>query len=91
MAMLAGPEHVLEMANPAYMQRVGNRDVIGKSAREAFPEVEGQGFPDLLGEVDQTGEAFVGWGHASCDASASRRRGQVVTITPITQRRDRRH
>lgn len=60
MAMLRGPEHVFEMANPAYLRVVGERDVIGKPVREALPEVERQGFIDILDRVYRSGTAFVG-------------------------------
>ncbi|HEX2217497.1 MAG TPA: PAS domain-containing protein [Gemmatimonadales bacterium] len=60
MAVLRGPEHVFELANPAYYQLVGHRAVLGRTAREAIPEVEGQGFFELLDRVYSTGEPFVG-------------------------------
>ena len=60
MAMLTGPEHVFDFVNPAYMQLVGHRDVLGKSVREAIPDIEGQGFFELLDTVYRTGEAFFG-------------------------------
>lgn len=60
MAMLAGPEHVFQLANAAYTQLVGHRDVIGKPVREALPEVAGQGFFELLDKVYASGEPFVG-------------------------------
>jgi len=60
MAMLRGPEHIFEMANPAYLRVVGERDVIGKPVREALPEVERQGFIDILDRVYRSGTAFVG-------------------------------
>ncbi|HEY0112423.1 MAG TPA: PAS domain S-box protein [Allosphingosinicella sp.] len=59
-AVLRGPEHVFEMTNSAYLQLVGHRDLVGKSVREALPEVEGQGFFELLDEVYRTGEPFTG-------------------------------
>jgi PAS domain S-box-containing protein len=59
-ALLHGPEHRFVLTNPAYQQLVGHRDVIGLTVREAFPEVERQGFIDLLDTVFRTGEAFVG-------------------------------
>jgi PAS domain S-box-containing protein len=60
-ATLRGPDHIFEIANPLYMQLVGeHRDVIGKTAREALPEVEGQGFFELLDNVYRTGEPFIG-------------------------------
>jgi PAS domain S-box-containing protein len=59
-ATLRGPEHIFELANPAYRQLIGHREVIGKAVREALPEVDGQGFIELLDTVFQTGEPFVG-------------------------------
>ncbi|TPM30852.1 PAS domain S-box protein [Mesorhizobium sp. B2-3-4] len=61
MAMLSGPQHVFELTNAAYMQLVGHRDVIGLPVRQALPEVEGQGFFELLDRVFNSGEAFVGY------------------------------
>ncbi len=58
--LLHGPEHIFETANPAYLQLVGHRELIGKTAREAFPEVEGQGFFELLDAVYTTGKPYVG-------------------------------
>jgi PAS domain S-box-containing protein len=60
MAMLRGPGHVFELANAAYMQLVGHRDVVGEPIRTALPEVEGQGFFELLDKVLTGGEPFVG-------------------------------
>jgi PAS domain S-box-containing protein len=48
------------MTNAAYLQLVGHRDLVGKPVREALPEVEGQGFFELLDEVYRSGEAFTG-------------------------------
>src|ERR1700685_1572896 len=59
-ALLQGPEHRFVLTNPAYQQLIGHRDVIGLSIREALPEIEDQGFFDLLHNVFATGEAFVG-------------------------------
>ena len=59
-AVLRGPEHVFEIANQAYLQLTGFRDVLGKSVAEALPEVIAQGFIDLLDGVYQSGEAYVG-------------------------------
>ena len=59
-ALLQGPEHRFVLTNPAYQQLIGHRDVIGLTVREAVPEVERQGFIDLLNNVFATGEAFVG-------------------------------
>ncbi len=57
---LKGPEHIFEVANSKYLQLVGNRDIIGKSVKEALPEIESQGFIDILNEVYTTGKPFSG-------------------------------
>jgi signal transduction histidine kinase/ActR/RegA family two-component response regulator len=59
-AVLRGPEHRFELTNRSYMQLIGHRELIGKPARQALPEVADQGFFELLDQVYQTGEPFVG-------------------------------
>src|SRR5690606_31900360 len=44
----------------AYQQLVGHRDLTGLPVRQALPEIEGQGFLELLDEVYRTGRPFVG-------------------------------
>lgn len=58
-AMMRGSNHVFELVNHAYLRLVGNRDVIGKTAREAYPDLEGQGFFELLDQVFRTGTPYV--------------------------------
>ena len=58
--LLRTPQHVFDLVNPAYRQLMGDRELIGRSVREAVPEVEGQGFFELLDRVYATGERFVG-------------------------------
>ncbi len=60
LAVLRGPEHVFSLANDAYDQLVGHRDLLGKPVREGLPEVVGQGFIELLDGVLETGEPFIG-------------------------------
>ena len=62
MALFDGPEHVFQLTNRAYMQLIGHRDVIGLKIRDALPEIEGQGFFELLDQVYSSGEPFVGTG-----------------------------
>lgn len=62
MAVLSGPNHVFEITNHAYLQLIGHRDVVGKTVRDALPEVDGQGFYELLDNVYLTGQPFVGRG-----------------------------
>jgi PAS domain S-box-containing protein len=60
MAVFGGPEHVIELTNERYQQLVGQRDVVGQPVRQALPEVEGQGFFELLDSVYRSGETFTG-------------------------------
>lgn len=61
MALLSGPDHRFSFANSAYLKMAG-RDrmdqLIGKTVREALPELKGQGVVELLDQVYQTGEPF---------------------------------
>ena len=59
-AILRGPEHVFELANPSYVALVANRDVVGKPVREALPELAGQGIYELLDTVYATAQPHVG-------------------------------
>ena len=56
MAMLSGPDHVVELANPAFMQLVGERSIIGRPVGEALPELAGQDFVARLARVFASGE-----------------------------------
>jgi PAS domain S-box-containing protein len=61
--ILMGPEHRFTFINEPYV-KVLRRDkaesVLGKTIREAMPELQGQPFYKLLDQVYQTGKAFVG-------------------------------
>ena len=60
MCVLQGPDLVFEFMNEAYQQLVGHRDLTGLPVRKALPEIEGQGFFEILDQVYQSGEPFVG-------------------------------
>tara|TARA_A100001391_G_scaffold21601_2_gene11970 strand:+ start:1663 stop:4140 length:2478 start_codon:yes stop_codon:yes gene_type:complete len=60
MAVSWGPEHVFAMANAAYEQVVGGREVVGKSVAEVLPEVVDQGFVEILDRVYRSGELYLG-------------------------------
>lgn len=62
MAMASGPEHTFVLANRAYRELVGGRDVLGQTVAEALPEVVDQGFVGLLDEVYRSGEPHIGMG-----------------------------
>ncbi len=59
-ALLESPQHIFAMANRAYFDLVGNRDIIGKSVAEALPEVASQGFVGLLDQVYRSRQPHVG-------------------------------
>ena len=56
-AVLRGPRHIFERVNDRYVELIGGRDVVGRPVREAFPEVEGKGYFELLDHVYRTGKA----------------------------------
>jgi PAS domain S-box-containing protein len=62
MAMLAGPEHRFELANPGYLELVGRRDLLGKTVRDALPDAVAQGYLDLLDHVYREGRAYAAQG-----------------------------
>jgi signal transduction histidine kinase/ActR/RegA family two-component response regulator len=57
-AVLEGPDHVIELANPGYLKLIGNRSVVGRSVADALPEAVAQGYLALLDEVYRTGKSF---------------------------------
>jgi PAS domain S-box-containing protein len=60
MCLLQGEAHVFELVNEAYEQLVGRTDLVGRSVREALPELHGQGFFELLDRVYARTEVFAG-------------------------------
>jgi len=61
-AVVSGPDHRFTMANDAYLQLAGYREVLGRTVREALPEIGDQGFINLLDQVYKSGKPFVGRG-----------------------------
>jgi PAS domain S-box-containing protein len=60
MCVLKGPDHRFELVNDRYQQLIGHRKVEGLPIKQALPEIEGQGFFELLDSVYQSGETFTG-------------------------------
>ncbi|WP_187770682.1 PAS domain-containing protein [Cognatilysobacter lacus] len=58
-AVVRGPEHVYEIANPAYLELVGRQGIVGMSVREALPELD-QALIAQLDRVRETGEPYIG-------------------------------
>jgi PAS domain S-box-containing protein len=62
MALLSGPDHRFTFINSAYVKMAGRDDMdqlLGKTLREALPELKGQGIEELLDHVYQTGRPVV--------------------------------
>ena len=60
---LSGPEHRWTFVNSEYQRITGRNDAgafLGKTIRESLPELEGQGFFELLDTVYRTGDPYVG-------------------------------
>jgi PAS domain-containing protein len=76
-AVTSGPEHRYVVVNAAFAQATG-RDVVGLTARQAFPELEGSGNFELMDSVYRTGESFVGH---EMPGVLDRGAGPVVTYT----------
>ncbi len=61
--VLDGPEHRWTYVNDFYVSATGRtsaHDFLGKTIRESLPELEGQGFLELLDEVYRTGKPYSG-------------------------------
>lgn len=59
-ASLEGPELVFTLVNPSYQALVGERTLLGLPLRQAWPELQGQPFFELLESVYRTGEPVYG-------------------------------
>ncbi|MBL0423366.1 PAS domain S-box protein [Ramlibacter sp. AW1] len=60
--VLRGSEHRVELANRAVRRLCGNRPLLELPAREALPELEGQGYFELLDQVYVGGQSHRGQG-----------------------------
>ena len=59
-AVLLGPDHVVQSVNELFLRLLGRRDYVGRPAREGAPELVEQGFITKMDEVYRTGVPFVG-------------------------------
>jgi PAS domain S-box-containing protein len=62
MALLEAPNYRIGIANHAFAELVGRRDLVGKPLFEAIPEFDRQGVDEILDGVMRSGEPFVGRG-----------------------------
>ena len=59
-AIYQGPEHVFEFVNATHARLFGDRQVIGKTVREAYPDLVAGGFIERIDKVFETGERAIG-------------------------------
>lgn len=59
-AVLSGPDHVIQFCNEACYRLVNHRDILGSSVQDALPELGKQGHLDFLNDVYETGEPVMG-------------------------------
>jgi PAS domain S-box-containing protein len=58
-AVLTGPEHVYTVVSPPYAASPGaGRPLLGRTVREAFPEIADTGYIETMDRVYETGEPF---------------------------------
>jgi PAS domain-containing protein len=58
-AILGGPDLRYVAVNDAFARAVGGRNIIGRTMREAFPELAGTGHFEIAESVYATGEPYV--------------------------------
>ena len=58
-ALFEGHDHRFVMANPAFVELIGKRQLVGKTLSEALPELASQEFAALLDAAAISGEALV--------------------------------
>jgi PAS domain S-box-containing protein len=59
--ILQGYEGKVTLFNPSFTRLWGNREVLGKPMREAFHELEGQGWFEIVEQVYATGQPVYGF------------------------------
>lgn len=56
--VLRGEDLVFDYVNPPYYTLIGHRPVLGRRLADALPEIQDQGYPELLLNVIRTGERW---------------------------------
>lgn len=59
-AVLGGPDHIVQFCNEACYRLVNHREILGMPVREALPELGTQGHLDFLDDVYGSGEPIYG-------------------------------
>ncbi len=55
MALLRGPEHIVEFVNPGYRRLIGHRDIVGRRLADEHGDVVAQGYLAMLDQVYRSG------------------------------------
>lgn len=59
-AILETPEHIFSFANPIYEKIISRENIVGMRLIDVLPEIKDQGFIEILDNVYNTGQAFIG-------------------------------
>lgn len=59
-AVVSGTNHTFEIANDAYHQLTGNRELFGRPLGEALPEIASQGYIQILDRILHSGKPYFG-------------------------------
>jgi PAS domain S-box-containing protein len=59
-AVLRGPAHTFELANPAFYQLIGQREIVGTPVADALPELRDQGLLERLDDVYADAKSYIG-------------------------------
>ncbi len=62
MAVVQGPQHIIQMVNPGYKRLVGDRPLIGLPILKALPDAAAQGFIEPLDQAFATGTPYTATG-----------------------------
>jgi hypothetical protein len=77
-AVLTGPDHMVELANDCFRALFGPRELVRLPFRQAVPALVGQSFIDQLGQVYRTGETC-----ASTEAPVRLNRPSAGPLAPL--------
>jgi len=78
MALLHGPEHLVEFVNPGYRRLIGHRDIVGRRIADQLEDAAAQGYVAMLDQVYRSGAPY--------SATAARYAVQAVPGGPTVDR-----
>ncbi|AOD15268.1 two-component system sensor protein [Xanthomonas fragariae] len=60
MAVLRGPDYIIESVSQRFHELVGERPLLGRPLLDAMPEIVNHGYLELLDKVRRSGQPFIG-------------------------------